>query len=326
LGERLVIETLWKHFERTPSATVPFGDDVAAFEGGEGSLILKTDMLVASTDVPPSMNYWQAARKSVVMNISDFAAKGAKPRGLLVALGIPPQLEKGDIEQLGKGLNAGAREYGSYILGGDTNEAQDLVIGVAAFGFAKTVDLVLRTGACPGDIVATTGRFGLTSAGLRILKNGFTAPQGLRERLVRAVLHPRARLREGLALAKTGAATSSIDSSDGLAWSLYQLGAASDVGFVIDFLPTAPEVVEFAKRHNLNPEQLCLYGGEEYELVVTINPRLWTKAQKAIRREEGNLIRIGQATERKEIHLNVEGQERVVEPRGYEHFKMEGSD
>jgi thiamine-monophosphate kinase len=255
------------------------------------------------------------------MNISDFAAKGARALGLLVALWIPPKLEESDIVQLGKGLNAGAREYDTYILGGDTNEAQDLIVSIAAFGFAKKEDLILRSGASPGDIVATTGFFGLTSAGLRILTEGFTAPPNLKERLVNAVLHPRARLREGLALAKTGAATSSIDSSDGLAWSLHQISAASDVGFTIDSLPMAPETVEFAKIHNLNPRVLSLYGGEEYELVVTIDPRLWREARRAVLREGGNLFRIGQANEGREVTLKAEGRESRIEPRGYEHFR-----
>ncbi len=325
LGERLVIETLWENLEKSPSATIPFGDDVSAHEIGDRSVVLKTDMLVANTDVPPSMNYWQAARKAVVMNISDFAAKGVKALGLLVALGVPLTLEKTDIEQLGKGLNAGAREYGTYVLGGDTNEAQDLIISIAAFGLAKTKDLVLRSGALPGDIVATTGPFGLTSAGLRILTQGLAAPSSLKERLVNAVLHPRARLKEGLALAKTGAATSSIDSSDGLAWSLYQISAASNVGVTVDSLPIAPETVQFAEIHDLSPQQLCLYGGEEYELVITINPRLWDEAQEAVMREGGNLIRIGQATEGRGVTLRTGDKDSRIERRGFEHFKQGGS-
>ena len=212
--------------------SVPFGDDVSAVEIGNNLVaVLKTDMLVAATDVPPKMSFWQAARKAVVMNVSDFAAKGVKPKALLVSLGIPGKLARKDvIEQIAEGLNAGAREYGAYILGGDTNEACDLIIACMLYGIAEKNRIVGRAGAKPGDIVAVTGLFGKTAAGLKILLEELEAEEPIRKRLVDSVLMPKARLKEGLALAEVGAASASIDSSDGLAWSLYELSKASSVG------------------------------------------------------------------------------------------------
>jgi thiamine-monophosphate kinase len=323
LGERKIIETIWRRLDKAPKMPVPFGDDVSAVEYGDERLaVLKTDMLVGRTDVPPQMSLWQAARKAVIMNISDFAAKGVKPLGLLVSLGIPPKLTKRDIEQIGAGLNAGAREHGAYVLGGDTSETEDLIISVALFGLAKRGKLILRGGAQSGDIVATTGLFGLTSCGLKVLTEKLTAPVKVRRRLVNAVLMPHARLREGLALAKTCAVTAAIDSSDGLAWSLYEISRASNVGFTINTLPIAPETLVFAGRHELDPLKLCLYGGEEYELVITIKLKNWTKVKAAVEREGGNLIEIGRATAERDLMLKQNGEIVKIEARGYEHFKQ----
>jgi len=301
---------------------IPFGDDVSAYTIGNNNLaVLKTDMLVDKTDVPPKMNLWQASRKAVIMNISDFAAKGVKPLAILVSLGLPRTLKKKDIEQIGKGLNAGAREYGAYIIGGDTNEASDLVISLSLFGIAKKDALILRSGAKPRDLVAVTGSFGKTAAGLKILLNDFKASPKIRKILAKSVLMPHARLAEGLALSKTNAVTAAIDSSDGLAWSLHETANASKVGFLINKLPIAEEVKEFARINRLDPLELTLYGGEEYELVLTIKPNLWKKAKKAVEKVCGKLLLIGKVTAERQVLLEIDGKRRAIEPRGWEHFK-----
>ena len=317
LGERKIIDIILNCLEPMPKMPVPFGDDVSAVDIGHGKLaVIKTDMLVDKTDMPPSMSLWQAARKAVVMNISDLAAKGVKPIALLASIGVPRSFTKEDIEQIGKGLNAGAREYGAYILGGDTNEASDLVISCVAFGVAEKKRLMLRSGAEPSDVVAVTDVFGKTAAGLKILLQHLSASSRLKKTLVDAVLMPRARLKEGLALAQTDAITASIDSSDGLAWSLHEISKASNVGFLVDNLPVADEARRFAEKHGLDPVELCLYGGEEYELVVTVKPKLWEKAKKAT-----SLIRIGLVTKERTLLLEEKGRRIPIEPRGWEHFK-----
>lgn len=296
---------------------VPFGDDVSAVDVGNGKLaVLKTDMLVGKTDVPPQMSLWQAARKTVVMNVSDLAAKGVNPIALLTSIGVPRSFKKRDIEQIAEGLNQGAREYGAFVLGGDTNESSDLIISCAAFGIGKRKHLVLRSGAKPGDIVAVTGVFGKTAAGLRILLQNLSAPPALRKTLLDSVLMPYARLKEGLALAETGAVTASIDSSDGLAWSLHEISKASKVGFLIDSLPIAVEAKQLAQLHKLNPFELCLYGGEEYELVVTVKPMLWRKVCKKVA-----LIKIGYVTRERDIVFKRGKKTFPIEARGWEHFK-----
>ncbi len=317
LGEHRIIDIILRCLEPMPNMPIPFGDDVSAVDIGRGKLaVIKTDMLVGRTDVPQGMSLWQAARKAVVMNISDLAAKGAKPTALLASIGVPRNSTKSSIEQIGRGLNAGAREYDAHILGGDMNEASDLIISCAAIGVAKKNRLMLRSGAKPGDIVAVTGVFGKTTAGLKILLQNLSASPKLKKTLVDAVLMPHARLKEGLALAQTGAVTGSIDSSDGLAWSLHEISKASNVGFLIDNLPVANDVRKFAGEHSLDPAELCLYGGEEYELVVTVDPKLWTKAKRI-----ASLIKIGLVIEERTLSLVEKGRRAPIEPKGWEHFK-----
>jgi len=305
-----------------PKMPVPFNDDVAAYETTKGNLVvLKTDMLVAKTDVPPDMTLWQAARKAVVMNISDFAAKGVQPISALVSLGLPRNLDETDIEQIGEGLNAGARQYGAYIIGGDTGEASDLVIAIALFGMAKKGTLMLRKGAKPGDIVAVTGVFGKTSAGLRILVHKLEAAGEIKEALTNSILMPNARLKEGLALCRTRAVSAAIDSSDGLAWSLHEIARASGVGISLEKLPIALEAEQFASANRLDPAELALYGGEEYELVLTVKSNMWREVQTAVKRTGGSLFQIGKVTSDSSIIYETSGKRTEIPRKGYEHFK-----
>ncbi len=322
LGERRIIELIQSHLSIMPGLPVPLGDDVAGVDIGKGRVVvLKTDMLVGVTDVPRDMSLWQAARKAVVMNVSDFAAKGVEPVAMLVSLGLPRGLMRKDVEEIARGLNAGAREYGAYVIGGDTNEASDLVITVSLFGTAERKALMLRSGTKAGDIVGVTGFFGKTAAGLRLLLDGFAVSKELREVLLSAVCMPKARLREGLALRDSGAVSASIDSSDGLAWSLHELSRISGVGFLVNSVPIADEVRRFAEFNRLDPLELALYGGEEYELVVTVKRKQWSEAATIVERIGGCLLPIGKAILDRQVLVEVDGEERVVEARGWEHFK-----
>lgn len=322
-AERKIIEAIIGRLEKMPDMPVPFGDDVSAYLLKDGKLlVLKMDMLVDKTDVPKAMNIWQASRKAVVMNVSDFAAKGVEPRVILVSLGLPRKMARRDIvEKVGEGLNAGAREYGAYIVGGDTSEASDFIISISLFGTTKKNGLMLRSGAKPGDITAVTGSFGKTAAGLKILLGGCQISSRIEKALTESVLMPHARLAEGLALRKTGAVTASIDSSDGLAWSLHEIARASNVGFSIKYLPIADEVRDFAELNQLVASDLALYGGEEYELVVTIKPGLWDEARKAVEKVNGQLLPIGEVVTGRKLVLENGGRKCFIKPQGWEHFK-----
>lgn len=323
LGERRVIEKIIDNLEKNPKMAIPFGDDVSAISLGDDVLaVLKTDMLVGETDIPPGMTLRQAARKAVVMNISDFAAKGVKPIALLASLGLPRDMTEKDVEEIGRGLNDGVREYDAYLIGGDTGEASCLIVCCMVFGTSSVERLIPRNGAQLGDILAVTGPFGKTAAGLKILLEGFEATKE-EESILDAVYLPKARLSEGLALSRTGVVSASIDSSDGLAVSLHELRKMSHVGFTLREVPVAEEVVRFAERNGLDAVELALYGGEEYELVLTVKPEGWNKAQRAIRRVGGNLIAIGRATRNQDIILHTDGIEKEISYRGWEHFKVD---
>ncbi len=322
IGERRVIDIILGVLDVMPGMPIPFGDDASAIEMGDGRLaVLKTDMLVGKTDVPPGMGFREAARKAVVMNISDMAAKGVKPEAILVSLGLPPEVTSNDVKLIGEGLNMGAREYNTYIIGGDTNEASDLVISCSVLGFCDREKFIRRDGARPGDIVAATGFFGRTALGLKVLLDGLPIPQDMRDSVLDAVLMPKARLKEGLALSETGAVTSSIDSSDGLAWSLHEVADASGVGFIIEDIPIAPEVKEIAEGCGLDPVELSLYGGEEYELILTVKPELWDEVKRVMEEIGTPLTTMGRVIEERRLVLKVDGRIEPIERRGWEHFR-----
>ncbi len=322
IGERKIIEIIANYLDAMPNSPVPFGDDVSAVNIDQKQVaVLKTDMLVGKTDVPPNMSLWQAARKAIVMNISDFASKGVVPTAALVSLGLPRGLMPKDIEEIARGLNAGAREYGAYVIGGDTGEASDFIVAVSLYGTADKTALMLRSGAKPGDILAVTGFFGKSAAGLRLLMDKLSASADQRNVLSSAVCMPKARLKEGLALGRSGAVSASIDSSDGLAWSLHEIGKMSNVGFLVQSVPVADEVRRFAEFNHLDPMELALYGGEEYELVVTVKPKGWVDAEAAVEAAGGSLLPIGKVTKDTQMLLDVDGKKRGIEARGWEHFK-----
>jgi thiamine-monophosphate kinase len=322
LGERKIIEIIQRHIEAMPNNPAPFGDDVSAVSLNDKQVaVLKTDMMVGKTDVPPHMSLWQAARKAIVMNVSDFAAKGVQPSAALISLGLTGGVLQKDIEEVARGLNAGAREYGAYIIGGDTGQTSDLIIAVSLYGTAEKAKLMLRSGAKPGDILAVTGFFGKSAAGLRLLLKNYSVSSNLQNVLLEAVCMPKAKLKEGLVLGKSGSVSSSIDSSDGLAWSLHEIGKMSNVGFNVNSVPVADEVRRCAEFNHLDPLDLALYGGEEYELVLTIKPKQWVDAEEAVESVGGQLLPIGKVTKDQQIILDMDGLKRPIEARGWEHFK-----
>ena len=318
LTEHEIIRILTTQFSSQPGIPLGFDDDVSAIPlTSKTWIIVKTDMLVGSTDVPPRMTIQEAARKAVVATVSDFAAKGVKPQALMVSLGLPAPVKKKTVQDIARGLGQAAREYKCKIIGGDTNQADDLVIDIAGIGFASPKTIVRRNGARPGDIIAVTGAFGKTSAGLRILLSKEKKDSAKYPSLVRAVRRPKARLTEGITLARSHAATSSIDSSDGLAWSLHQIAQSSKVGINLDTIPIAADVQRFAKEHRLSALELALYGGEEYELVVTIKPERLHDLKKHV----PSLTRIG-VVENESFGVVVQFDEKRIEikERGWEHF------
>lgn len=322
VGERELVSRIMRHLTLMPGMPVPNWDDVNAISLGDGrAVVLKTDMLVWETDVPKGMTPYQAGRKAVVMNFSDLGSKGVQPLAFLAALGAPSTTPVDWVEDIARGFEAGAREYGGYMVGGDTNEACDIVISGMAYGLAEERRLVLRGTSKPGDVLATTGGFGNTTAGFKILLDGLDAPKSLRDRLVESIYMPRARVPAGIALAASGAATSSMDSSDGLAISLHDLQRSSGNGFRLTNVPLTKDAETFAELHRLDGAALALYGGEEYELVFTVKPDGVDEARKALCSAGADLLEIGVVTGNKRIVYVEGGVEKPIGKGGWEHFR-----
>lgn len=148
LGELRIIRIMERSLGTNRNTVVGFGDDVSAVELADGKVaILKTDMLVGSTDMPPGMTMRQVARKAVVANVSDLAAKGVRPLAGLVALGLPATLNSKDVQDIAAGLSFAAMQYQFPLVGGDTNESNDLTISIVLFATARKEQLILRSGA-----------------------------------------------------------------------------------------------------------------------------------------------------------------------------------
>ncbi len=269
------------------------------------------------TDVPPGMTYRQAARKSVAMCVSDFAAKGVKPGSFMVSLGLRRGVEQKEVDELALGFGDARREWGVRLVGGDTNEANELVIDCAMVGFAKRI--VTRKGARPGDVLVVTGPFGYPPAGLKILNGSASGATGFGGKATSSVLNPDPNLSVGMALAPYLA--SAMDSSDGLARSLHTLAKESGVGFELSSLPMGEGVKEFAEANGLDAEKLALEGGEEYVIVGTLRRSKLPGAKAAVLRAGGRLLEIGRAVSAKgRVELRAGGVTRPVRDVGWTHL------
>lgn len=317
VGELKLIEYILSRISLGPDHLLPKGDDAAAFRFS-GNLVVSTDMLVQSTDVPSGMGYRDIGWKAITMVASDLASKGARPIAFLNSIGLPSDMDLDDFKELWSGIEDAVNYYGGKIVGGDTNEAKEIVI--SCFGIGSADRVVSRGGAKIGNIVATTGYFGRSSSGLYALMNRI---DDVSDNLRMAVLRPIARVKEGAVLAPL--VTSCIDSSDGLARSLYELSKQSGVGFLITNPPIDWEVERFAEKHKLDLFSLIFYGGEEYELIFTLDEKDLDKAKEAIKSVDGQLIEIGRVTRIEDgISVIWYGERRKIEHRGWEHFRAIG--
>jgi thiamine-monophosphate kinase len=287
-------------------------DDVARIGR---STVLKCDMLVSSTDVPPRMKPWQIARKSLVSCASDLAAKGARPTAAMVSIGLPSGFEPKFVRGLADGFARASEEFNVKIVGGDTNEAEELVIDCCMVGEIGASRMPTRAGARPGHVVVVSGLFGLPAAGLAIMMKGAQSTEAFARRAIQSVLEPSPRQLFGTSLARYF--SSSIDSSDGLAISLYELARSSRVDFTIDSIPVASGIESFAAENGMETDELVFHGGEEYEIVATIPKSRIALAQAAARKAGVRLHLIGSVKPGSgKVRVGGKG----LENRGYTHF------
>jgi thiamine-monophosphate kinase len=283
-------------------------------------LILKCDMLVESTDVPMGMRPWQIARKSIVSCISDLCSKGIKPYAYLVSIGIPKYYDKKNISDLIKGFFMVSQEYNVRFLGGDTNESKELVIDCSMIGFTTSRYIPQRNRAKEGDLILVSGEFGYSASGLRIILNKAQANDTFKTKAVSCVMRPKPNTKFGLKLAKYF--SSSMDSSDGLSISLYELARQSKKNFLIDKFPASKAVYNFARTNSYNTDELVFFGGEEYEIVATIPESKFRHVIKISAKFGIKINIIGKVTSGKGKVFLVDktGEKKLLDEKGYMHF------
>lgn len=284
-------------------------DDVSFVKIDDRLLVLKCDMLVRNTDAPKEMKLWQISRKSVVATLSDMACKGVKPIASIISLALP-NLSKKEIKEIVKGFSIAEKEFDIKIIGGDTNASDDIIIDCIMVGFADKI--IRRNNAKEGDAIITTGLFGYTSIGLKILLEDAYAKSKLRKKAINSILLPKPRVEF---LNVVDYINASMDSSDGLASTLNELSSASNKRFIIDNIPASNEVYEFAYTNNYNPEELIFDGGEEYEIVATLPKEHIDKVRQLI-----PIHVIGEVREGKGVYIRTDSKLKKLKRKGFIHL------
>lgn len=292
-------------------------EDVEILRMNKDTIIVKSDMLVESTDVPPSMKINEIARKSIVACVSDFACKGVKPQYATVSLAIPKGFSRSKIKKLATGFSIASKEYGVKIVGGDVNEGKEIVIDVSMFGISKK--LVKRSGARINDAIITSGPFGYCSAGLKIILNHLKADAKFTKKCKQYVNKPIPRLEFGLGISHY--ISSSMDSSDGLAATLNEMSRQSRKRFVITKLPTKSDVKKFADINKIKLMDLVFCGGEEYEIVATLSRHNLDKVKQIAKTHKIPLFEIGYVTSGRNVVYYQENKLIPVKKCGWLHFK-----
>jgi thiamine-monophosphate kinase len=312
-----------------PGVRLGPGDDAAVVEMGAHDGILTADMLVEGVHFERHINSaHDLGYKALAVNVSDVAAMGGSPRFVLVSLGLPKDVDAGWVVELYGGLRDGASEYAVSVVGGDTSKADRVVVSVALTGEVARGRAVTRSGARPGDRVVVTGALGAAAGGLRLAQAppeevGAAVVSEWGRSLVSAHVRPVARVGEGQTLAQAGA-TAMIDVSDGLALDLGRVCRESGVGaaVMIARVPVALGLRELAKVMPVEPLELALGGGEDYELLATLPAGSVSGAAAILAERFGTqLTDIGEIREGAAV-VTVEegGTERPMEPRGWDHF------
>ena len=287
-NEDRLIARHFKPIARHPGA-LGLIDDAATLSPPPGhDLVVTADAIVGGVHFFSSDPADAIARKALRVNLSDLAAKGAKPAGFLVSLALPKSVDEPWLKGFARGLGSDAKDYDCPLLGGDTVRTPGpLMVSVAAFGTLPSGTMVRRDGARVGDHVLVTGTIGDAVLGLKLRSDRNAAlrwklSSGERSHLARRYLTPQPR--NTLAFAVRKYATAAMDVSDGLAGDLGKLCRASSVAAVVDVtrvpLSAAVRAVLETERKLLTA---ILSGGDDYEIVCTVRPARLAAFQAAAR-------------------------------------------
>lgn len=300
------------------------GDDAALLRLRAGhELVLTCDWFLEGAHFlrdkhPPDSVGWKCLARA----LSDIAAMGGVPRCFLLSLALPSSYTGRWMDEFLGGLRRVSRRFGCALAGGDTTQRKQILVNITVVGETQAGQAVLRTGARPGDIIYISGHLGEAELGLQILRRSgrLAIPK---DPLLRKHLYPEPRLPLGQWLAKKALASAMMDLSDGLSSDLRRLCAASGVGALLEGegIPGIRSS-DIGKKLGLDPLELALHGGEDYELLFTVPPRKSRSLPSAF--QGVKLTPIGRIT-RKEKLVVCDGnaRERPLEAGGWDPFREE---
>ncbi|MDO5809557.1 MAG: thiamine-phosphate kinase [Methanobrevibacter sp.] len=281
-------------------------DDTAITAFNNTNLISTCDMLIQSRHFPDNMSYFDMGFKAVTVNVSDLAAMGAEPLGFLLAIALPKDLKISHFKQIIDGVTQACDYYRIPLIGGDTNEASEIIITGTAMGLTDRP--LMKDTYNKGDLIAVTGPIGHAALGfeLDVLDNVY----------VKKALKPEARIREGLLLRDY--ATSATDITDGLASELYTI-KKDGFGFMIheEMLGITDEYKSISEGMGLDYLDLALHVGEDFELLFTIS-------RENLEKLPFDCMVIGEVTDSDVVELTLEnGFVERIRNEGYEHYVSE---
>ncbi len=281
-------------------------DDTAITPFNHSNLISTCDMLIQSRHFPENMSYFDMGFKSVTVNVSDLAAMGANPLGFLLSMAIPKDLDVDDFKEIIDGVLNACDYYSIPLIGGDTNEASEIIISGTALGLCDNP--LMKNNYNKGDLIAITGDIGLAALGFEL--------DSLDNDYVKHALKPKARISEGQILKEY--ATSATDITDGLASELYEI-KKDGFGFMIheELLEISEDYKKLANSLDLDYLDLILHVGEDFELLFTIS-------KDNLEKLPIDYKVIGVVTDSDVIEFTLEnGFVEKIENRGYEHYVSE---
>ena len=301
-------------------------DDAGLLRPARGfEVVVTTDALVAGIHFLPDDAAASIARKALAVNLSDLAAKGARPEGFVLSLVLPQGWTEEWLAGFAAGLARASREGGCPLIGGDTTSTTGpLTLSITAFGSVPAGRMVQRGGAQPGDVLLVSGTIGDGALGLmahRPDKPDWVAAleQADRAHLIDRYLHPRPRL--ALAAALQAHASAAMDVSDGLAGDLAKLVRAAGVGAEVE-LETVP--LSPAARAALMADpalaELAWTGGDDYEILCTAPQGEYLSLIAAAQEVGIPLAPIGRITEAGPVQYRDNGKPRHFERASFTHF------
>lgn len=308
---------------------IGIGDDTALLEPTEDRLLLATcDVQVEGVHfLREVITPRQLGRRALAINLSDIASMGGIPRWAILSLVLPPDLPVSWVEEFYTSLREEGDQFEVTVVGGNLSRSPGpLVVDLTLLGEVEPELVVERRGASPGDLLIVTGELGLAGAGLLVLQERRPVEGG--EELVRAFLTPRPRVQEGRIIATSRLATAMIDLSDGLASDLHRLCEASQVGARIEAarLPVPEPVRRVAQEKGLDPLELVLFGGEDYELLIAASPEVAPSLVRTLEDAGVSARVIGEVRPQKEgiTLVSPDGTVRPLLSGGWDHFAGRG--